>query len=91
LKAGRKTGFAAPIGDEDLGALAKEAARIEVKSNASISDAQGAHFWVGYTSLWDQKTLPEALMVQRGCRIGPDVKVRDRYHTSTIFPVWCGS
>jgi hypothetical protein len=91
LKAGHKTGFASPIVDADLGTLAAEAARIEVKSNASIYDAQGAHFWVGYTSAWDQATLPEAQMIQRGCRTGPDLKVRDRYHTATIFPVWCGS
>ncbi len=91
LKAGHRTGFAAPIRDEDLGALSREAARIEVKSNASISDAQGAHFWVGYTSAWDQKQSPEELIAQRGCRAGPDVRVHDRYHSSTIFPVWCGS
>jgi 4-amino-4-deoxy-L-arabinose transferase-like glycosyltransferase len=91
LKAGHRTGFAAPIRDADLPALAKEAARVEVKSNVSISDAQGAHFWVGYSSAWEQKTLPEALMIERGCRTGPDVKVRDRYHSMTIFPVWCGS
>ena len=91
LKDHRKTGFAAPIRNEDLGALAVEAARIEVKANAAVSDAQGAHFWVGYTSAWNQKTLPEQVIVQRGCRVGPGLRVRDRYHTSTIFPVWCGS
>jgi hypothetical protein len=91
LKAGHRTGFAAPIREEDLAALSREAARIEVKTNVSIADAQGAHFWVGYTSAWDQKSSPEALIAQRGCRVGPDVTVRDRYHASTIFPVWCGS
>ena len=91
LKAGRKTGFAVPIRDADLPALAKEAARIEVKSNVPISEAQGAHFWVGYSSAWEPKTLPEEMIIQRGCRTGPDLKVRDRFHTITIFPVWCGS
>ena len=89
LKAGRTTGFAVPINDKDIGALAIEAARIEVKSNVSINEAKGAHFWVGYSSSWQQSSSPEALMIERGCRIGSDVKVRDRFHTSTIFPVWC--
>ncbi|HLK63844.1 MAG TPA: glycosyltransferase family 39 protein [Bryobacteraceae bacterium] len=91
LKAGKRTGFAAPIRDSELGALAKEAARIEVKSNVKISDLQGSHFWVGYSSAWNEKKLPQDYMAQRGCRTGPDVKVRDRFHSETIFPVWCGS
>jgi hypothetical protein len=89
LKAGRKTGFAARIPDADRPALAADAARIEVKSNASIGDAQGAHFWIGYSSAWQQECPPEALMTRRGCRTGPDVTVRDRFHSITIFPVWC--
>ena len=39
---------------------------------------------------WKEKLSPEAILTARGCRTGADVTVRDRYHWSTIFPVWCG-
>jgi len=90
LKSGRQTGFAVSFSAADLRKLSKEAARIDVKSDVSIDEARGAHFWVGYTSSWQGKTLPEALMIQRGCRTGADALVGDRFHTITIFPVWCG-
>jgi hypothetical protein len=91
LKAGKRTGFAAPIQPADVPALGKEAARFEVKNNVPIADVKGSHFWVGYSSAWDRKVLPEEVMTQRGCRIGDDFQVRDRFHSMTIFPVWCGS
>jgi hypothetical protein len=88
LKAGKVTGFASPI-PADRKRLATEAARIEVRNHVSIDDARGAHFWVGYSSAWNGKLSPEAILQQRGCRTGADVTVRDRYHSSTVFPVWC--
>ena len=90
LKAGKITGFAAPIRPADRPKLAIEAARIEVKNHIRIEDATGAHFWVGYSSAWQEKSSPEAIVTARGCRVGADVTVSDRYHSSTIFPVWCG-
>ena len=89
LKAGKVTGFAAPIRAADRAKLAAGAARIQVKSHVGIEDARGAHFWVGYSSAWNEKLSPEAILTERGCRTGADVTVRDRYHWSTIFPVWC--
>ena len=88
LKAGKVTGFASPI-PAGRKRVAAEAARIEVRKRASIDDARGAHFWVGYSSAWSEKLSPEAILRQRGCRTGADVTVRDRYHSSTVFPVWC--
>ena len=90
LKAGKITGFAAPIRDADRARLAAAAARIQVKSHVGIEEARGSHFWVGYSSAWQEKLSPEAILNGRGCRTGADVTVRDRYHWSTIFPVWCG-
>lgn len=89
LKARKITGFAAPIPSADRDRLAAEAARIHVNEHVDIADARGSHFWVGYTSAWTEKLSPEAILSQRGCRVGSDVTVRDRYHASTIFPVWC--
>jgi hypothetical protein len=89
LKAGKITGFAANIRTADRGKLAAEAARIVVRNHVDIEDARGTHFWVGYSSAWQEKSSPEAILTQRGCRTGADVTVRDRYHSSTIFPVWC--
>ena len=89
LKAGRITGFGAPIRTADRAKLAAQAARIEVKNHVDIADARGAHFWVGYSSAWKEKLSPQAILTQRGCRTGPNVTVRDRYHWSAIFPVWC--
>jgi hypothetical protein len=88
LKAGKVTGFASRI-PADRRRVAAEAARIEVKNHVSIDEARGAHFWVGYSSAWDEKLSPDAILQKRGCRTGADVTVRDRYHSSTVFPVWC--
>jgi hypothetical protein len=88
LKAGKITGFGSPL-PADRGKLAAGAARIQVKNHVNIEDAKGAHFWVGYSSAWQEKLSPEAILTARGCRTGADVTVRDRYHSSTIFPVWC--
>jgi hypothetical protein len=90
LKAGKITGFAAPIHAADRAKLAAEAGRIEVKNHVDIADVGGPHFWVGYSSAWNEKQSPEAILTQRGCRVGVDVTVKDRYHASTVFPVWCG-
>ena len=89
LKAGKITGFAAPIRAADRAKLAAGAGRIQVKNHVGIDEARGAHFWVGYSSAWHEKLSPEAILAERGCRTGADVTVRDRYHWSTIFPVWC--
>ena len=89
LKNGKITGFAAPIRDADRPRLAEQAARIEVKNHVSIDEAKGAHFWVGYSTAWQDKQTPEAILTARGCRVGADFTVRDRYHWSAIFPVWC--
>jgi hypothetical protein len=89
LKAGKITGFAAPIRARDRARLAADASRIVVKNHVNIDEARGAHFWVGYSSAWQDKSSPEEILTARGCRVGGDVTVRDRYHWSTIFPVWC--
>jgi hypothetical protein len=89
LKAGKITGFATPM-PADRAKLAAGAARIQVRNHVNIEEAKGAHFWVGYSSAWNEKLSPEAILTARGCRTGADVTVRDRYHWSTIFPVWCG-
>jgi uncharacterized membrane protein len=89
LKAGKITGFARPFPVADRARLAVDASRIQVKNHVSIDDAKGAHFWVGYSTAWQGKLTPEAILTARGCRVGGDVTVRDRYHWSTIFPVWC--
>jgi hypothetical protein len=89
LKAGKITGLAAPIRLADRAKLAADAARIQVRNHVNIDEAKGAHFWVGYSSAWRDKSPPEEILTARGCRVGGDVTVRDRYHWSTIFPVWC--
>jgi uncharacterized membrane protein len=89
LKAGRITGFAARFRSADRAKLAADAARIQVRNHVKIDEAKGAHFWVGYSSAWRDKLSPEEILTARGCRVGGDVTVRDRYHWSTIFPVWC--
>ncbi len=89
LKAGKITGFGVPIRTADRPKLAVEAARFEVKNHVSIDEAKGPHFWVAYSSAWMEKLPPQAAFAQRGCRSGPDVTVRDRYHWSAVFPVWC--
>lgn len=90
LKAGKLTGFAAPIRAVDRPRLAIEAARITVENHAALDQTRGSHFWVGYSSAWEGKLSPESILQARGCRTGADVTVRDRYHSSTIFPAWCG-
>jgi hypothetical protein len=89
LKAGKVTGFAAPIRAADRQKLAAVAARIQVRNHVNIAEARGTHFWVAYSSAWQENLSPQAILTQRGCRIGGDVTVRDRYHWSAIFPVWC--
>jgi 4-amino-4-deoxy-L-arabinose transferase-like glycosyltransferase len=90
LKAGKITGFARPFPPADRARLAADASRIQVKNHVSIDDAKGPHFWVAYSSAWQEKLTPEEILSARGCRVGGDVTVRDRYHWSTIFPAWCG-
>jgi hypothetical protein len=89
LKAGKITGFARPFPPADRPRLAADAARIQVNNHVDLADAKGSHFWVGYSSAWQEKLSPEEILAARGCRVGADVTVRDRYHWSTIFPVWC--
>ena len=89
LKAGKITGFARPFPPADRPRLAAYAARIHVVNHVNIADAKGTHFWVGYSSAWGEKLSPEEILTARGCRVGGDVTVRDRYHWSTIFPAWC--
>jgi len=90
LKAGKITGFARPFPERDRAKLAADAARIQVKNHVSIEDAKGEHFWVAYSSAWPEKLSPQEILTARGCRVGGDVTVFDRYHWSAIFPVWCG-
>ena len=70
--------------------LAKRAAAFEVHRNASIDEALGTHFWLVTGSYsWKRKETPQAVVAQRGCRVGPELKAGDRYQTMTAFPVWC--
>jgi len=90
LKARRITGLAVHLSDHDRDVLAAKAALIKVKANASIDDVRGAHFWLGTSSYsWKQKVSPGELMTQRGCRVGRELRVGDRYHTVAAIPVWC--
>ena len=86
LKAGKTTGFAAPVPK----GLALEAANIEVRADATIEEATGRHFWVGYSSDgWARPESPETILIRRGCRTGAGMQISDRYRTVTIFPAWC--
>ena len=89
LKAGKITGMAAHFPPADRARIAADAARITVKNHVSIEEAKGAHFWIAYSSAWHEAQSPREILAARGCRVGGDVSVFDRYHWSAIFPVWC--
>jgi hypothetical protein len=92
LKAQRITGFTLHFTPQELERLSKSAAAVQIHQNVKIEEARGAHFWVATSSYsWKQKTTPQEVMIQRGCRVGPEVKVSDRYHVTAAFPVWCDS
>jgi hypothetical protein len=90
LEAKKTTGFTLHFSPPELERLSKRAAAFDVRRDSSIDAARGTHFWVGTSSYtWTQKETPQAIITQRGCRVGPELRVSDRYHTSTAFPVWC--
>ena len=90
LEAKKTTGFTLHFTAPELDRLSKKAAAFEVHRDSTIDEARGTHFWLGTSSYsWTQKVTPQEIMIQRGCRVGPELKVGDRYHTATAFPVWC--
>jgi hypothetical protein len=90
LKAKKNTGFSVNFTAPELDRLSKRAAAFEVHRNTTIEEARGAHFWLATGSYsWKQKVTPQVIMTQRGCKVGPELKVGDRYQTMTAFPVWC--
>ena len=90
LKNGKITGIGAHIEEADRPSLAKQAARIEVITHyVPIEQVTGQHFWVGYSSAWNEPQKPQEIFARRGCITGGDITVKDRYHWSAIFPVWC--
>lgn len=90
LEAKKTTGFTLRFTAPEIERLSKEAAAFEVHRDSTIDEARGTHFWLGTSSYsWTQKETPQEIMTQRGCRVGPELRVGDRYHTATAFPVWC--
>jgi hypothetical protein len=90
LEAKKNTGFSVHFTVPELERLAKRAAAFEVHRTSTIDEARGTHFWLATGSYsWKQKVTPQAIMTQRGCQVGPELKVGDRYQTMTAFPVWC--
>jgi hypothetical protein len=90
LEAKKNTGFSVHFTAPELERLSKRAAAFAVHRTATIDDARGTHFWLATGSYsWTQKVTPQTIMTQRGCRVGPELKVGDRYQSMTAFPVWC--
>ncbi len=92
LEAKKDAGFTVHFTAPEIERLSKKAAAFQVRRNSTIDKARGTHFWVvSSTYSWRWKVTPEEIMTQRGCQVGPELKVADRYHTITAFPVWCKS
>jgi hypothetical protein len=90
LEAKKTTGFTLRFTAPELDRLSKKAAAFEVHRDATVDEARGTHFWLGTTTYaWTQEVTPQEIMIQRGCRVGPELRVVDRYHTAMAFPVWC--
>ena len=76
----------------DLPALRAKAARFEVQKVTSVDAAQGAYFWLGYVdSSWKAPLTPRQILEQRGCRIGGEMREKDRFQSIVLFPVECGN
>jgi hypothetical protein len=92
LKNGRSSGFARHLTASEGQKLQRIATAFNVRKSTSLDEAHGGHFWVGYSTFtWHDSRSPESLIGARGCRVGADVVVSDRFHTLTAFPVWCGA
>ena len=90
LEAKKTAGFTVHFTEPERERLSRKAAAFEVRRDATIDDARGAHFWVlTSTYSWRQKERPRQIMTQRGCQVGLDLTIRDRYHAITAFPAWC--
>ncbi len=90
LEAKKNTGFSVRLTAPELDHLSKNAAAVQVHRTATIEEARGTHFWVATgTDSWKRNVTPQAILTQRGCRVGPELKAGDRYQTMTAFPVWC--
>jgi hypothetical protein len=79
---------------EPFGPRADEAAslqtRLEVRKIADMAEAQGPHFWIGYTdSGWTNPQTPREILERRGCRAGEAIVERDRFHAAILLPVDC--
>ena len=90
LEMKKNTGFSVHFTAPEVERLAKRAAAFEIHRNVTIDEARGTHFWLATGSYsWKRKVTPQSIMIQRGCRVGPELKVGDRYQSMTAFPVWC--
>jgi hypothetical protein len=90
LKAKKIAGFTVHFTEPEIERLSRKAAAVEVRRDATIDDARGPHFWVlTSTYSWRRKETPQQILTQRGCQVGLDLTLRDRYRTITAFPVWC--
>jgi len=90
LEAKNNAGYSVNFTAPELERLSKRAAAFAVDRTSTIEEARGAHFWLATGSYsWQRKVTPQGIMIQRGCQVGPELKVGDRYQTLTAFPVWC--
>jgi len=90
LGAKKDAGFAAHLTAAELDRLSRKAAAFEVRPDSTIDEVRGAHFWVvSSTYSWREGVTARQIVTQRGCQVGPELNVADRYRTITAFPVWC--
>jgi hypothetical protein len=75
---------------KDMPSLRAKAAKFDVQKVTSVDAAQGAYFWLGYVdSTWKGPLTPPQMLEQRGCKVGGEIKSRDRFQSITLFPVKC--
>jgi hypothetical protein len=90
LAAKKTAGFTVRFTPPELDRLSRKAAAFQIRRDATIDEARGAHFWVlTSTDSWRRKEMPRQILTQRGCRVGLDLTFCDRYRTMTALPVWC--
>lgn len=90
LAQGKKSLLSTAIDAQEWPEMKTAASAFATKRITNIADAKGPHFWISYAVPdWSTKPLPEAMLAQRGCRIGAEVTDKDRFHSAHAFPVWC--
>ena len=87
-----KNGWLGPFGPRlrDGATLSDKASRIETIKAASLDEARGDYFWVGYSDTsWRDSRSPKEILEARGCSAGPELSGRDRFHRVVLFAVQC--